>query len=236
MTWIRLGAVREDRRPLEPISIDQAEIFRSIPPERLAELRTQLSLRKLRAGEYLYFDSQPAEHLWIVRTGVVRTLKASIAGRVTTLEQLGPGEIFGMAAVMGNAIYNESAQALVEGEVWRARRSLLAEVLADQPAFAGEILALVARRLQRAHDRLCSFAHDSVPARIARTVLDQDRGERIEVTRRALSEAAGTTVETAIRVLRGFQRSGWLDGGVGWIRVLDRAALERVAEGEKTRP
>jgi len=219
---------------VQPIAIEQAEIFGSIPPKRLAELRSKLSLRKVRAGEYLYFDSQPAEHLWIVRTGVVRTLKASLAGRITTLEQLGPGEIFGMAAVVGNAIYNESAQTVVEGEVWRARRSLLAEVLIDQPTFAAEILALVARRLQGAHDRLCSFAHDSVPARIARAVLEQDKGERIEVTRRALAESAGTTVETAIRVLRGFQRAGWVDGGVGWVQALDREALERVAEGEKT--
>ena len=207
MTWIILGPAREDRKPLEPIAIEQTEIFSSIPPERLAELRAQLSLRKVRAGEYLYFDSQPAEHLWIVRTGAVRTLKASIAGRITTLEQLGRGEIFGMAAIMGNATYNESAQAVVEGEVWRARRSLLTEVLADQPAFAAAILALVARRLQGAHDRLCSFAHDSVPARIARAVLEQDQGERIEVTRRALAEAAGTTVETAIRVLREIGRA-----------------------------
>jgi CRP/FNR family transcriptional regulator len=218
---------------VEPIAIQQAEIFSSIPPERLAELRSQLSARKVRAGEYLYFDTQPAEHLWIVRVGVVRTIKASIAGRITTLEQLGAGEIFGMAAVMGNATYNESAQAVIESEVWRARRSLLAEVLADQPTFAAAILALVARRLQGAHDRLCSFAHDSVPARIARAVLEQDHGERIEVTRRAIAEAAGTTVETAIRVLRGFQRSGWVDGGVGWIQVLDRPPLERVADGEK---
>ena len=68
----------------------------------------------------------------------------------------------------------------------------------------------------------------------ARAVLEQDKGERIEVTRRALAEAAGTTVETAIRVLRGFQRAGWIDGGVGWVRAVDRDALERVAEGEKT--
>jgi CRP-like cAMP-binding protein len=215
------------------IAIEQAEIFRSIPPGRLAALRNEVSLRKVRAGEYLYFDTQPAEHLWIVRSGAVRTLKASMAGRITTLEQIGPGEIFGMAAVMGSATYNESAQVVVEGEVWRARRSLLGEVLSEQPSFAAEILSLVARRLQGAHDRLCSFAHDSVPARIARAVLEQDKGERIEVTRRALAETAGTTVETAIRVLRGFQRAGWIDGGVGWIQALDREALGRVAEGEK---
>ena len=42
----------------------------------------------------------------------------------------------------------------------------------------------------------------------------------------------GTTVETAIRVLRRFERSGWIEGGVGWIRILDREALQSVASGD----
>jgi CRP-like cAMP-binding protein len=64
---------------------------------------------------------------------------------------------------------------------------------------------------------------------MARALLDSVDGERIETTRRLLGEAAGTTVETAIRVLRRFERAGWIEGGVGWVRILDRAALERVA-------
>jgi hypothetical protein len=40
-------------------------------------------------------------------------------------------------------------------------------------------------------------------------------------------------VETAIRVLRRFDRSGWIEGGVGSVRILDRKALERVSRGEK---
>jgi len=49
------------------------------------------------------------------------------------------------------------------------------------------------------------------------------------VTRRALAEAAGTTVETAIRVLRRFEREGLLEGQVGLLRVVDADALRRVA-------
>jgi len=49
------------------------------------------------------------------------------------------------------------------------------------------------------------------------------------VTRRALAEAAGTTVETAIRVLRRFEREGLLHGEIGLLRILDVAALRRIA-------
>jgi len=51
------------------------------------------------------------------------------------------------------------------------------------------------------------------------------------VTRRALAEAAGTTVETAIRVLRRFEREGLLSGEVGLLRVADIATLRRIAAG-----
>jgi CRP-like cAMP-binding protein len=45
------------------------------------------------------------------------------------------------------------------------------------------------------------------------------------VTRRALAEAAGTSVETAIRVLRRFEREGLVRGRVGCIHVVDELRL-----------
>jgi DNA-binding transcriptional regulator YhcF (GntR family) len=49
------------------------------------------------------------------------------------------------------------------------------------------------------------------------------------VTRKDLAEAAGTTVETAIRVLRTFERDGLIEGSVGRIAVIDQPALEHLA-------
>jgi CRP/FNR family transcriptional regulator len=184
--------------------------------------------------EYLYFEGQSAEHLWIVRSGEVRTVKGGRSGRVMTLEHLRPGDVFGVAAVLAGSAYTDTAEGMVEGEVWRLPRKVVIKVLDDEPGLVQQLLSIVATRLEEAHDRLCSFAHDSVPARIARLILSTDAtGEKIEMTRRALGDEAGTTVETTIRVLRSFERAGWVEGGVGWVRVLDRPALERIADGDK---
>lgn len=215
-----------------PLRLRQTELFGCLNGPEARRLEEELSVRECRAHEYLYFDSQPAEHFFIVRAGAIRTLRTSADGRVTAFEQLFPGELFGLAALRPEASYGESAQAVVESAVWRGRRRRLQDLLAAEPRLARSLLALLARRLEGAHDRLCSFAHDRVAARIARAVVERDDGERISVTRQALGEAAGTTVETAIRVLRGFERAGWIEGGTGWIRTLDRSALESVAEGK----
>jgi CRP/FNR family transcriptional regulator len=214
--------------------VEETELFKTLGPERLGRIRSHLKLQPYWPREYLYFEGQPAAHLWVVRSGEVRTVKAGRSGRVMTLEHLRPGDIFGVASILNGGAYTDTAEGMVQGEVWRLPGRVVLRVLGEEPDIVRELLAIVSRRLENAHDRLCSFAHDSVPARIARLILSTEPdGEKIEMTRRALGEEAGTTVETTIRVLRNFERSGWVEGGVGWVRVIDRSALRRVADGEK---
>jgi CRP-like cAMP-binding protein len=210
------------------VRLEEAELFRRLDAERLARLRPHPRLEPYRPRQYLYFEGQPAEHLYVVRSGGVRLVKGTRSGRVMTLEHLRP------AAVFRESAHSESAEGIVEGEAWCLPRRVVLRLLGEDPGLTRELLGIVASRLEQAHDRLCSFAHDSVPARIARLILAAEKeGEKIEMTRRALGDEAGTTVETTIRVLRSFEQSGWVEGGVGWIRVLDRAALEQIANGER---
>ena len=212
---------------------EEAELFQKLGSERLSRIRPHLEIVSYWPREYLYLEGQPAEYLWIVRSGEVRTVKGSRSGRVMTLEHLRPGDLFGVASLLNASSYSDAAEGMVEGEAWRLPGRVVLEHLRDELDLLQDLLAVVARRLEKAHDRLCSFAHDSVPARISHLLLAEPGSEKIVATRRALGEEAGTTVETTIRVLRSFERSGWVEGGVGWIRVIDREALARIAEGKK---
>jgi CRP-like cAMP-binding protein len=214
------------------VSFEETALFRAFDSGRLDRIRPYVLTRNFGEGEYLYYVAEPAEYLWAVGSGEVRTLRGSANGRITTLELLHPGDLFGMAAMTEGGRYAESAQGVVAGEAWFVPRRALISVIDGDPGLGRALLSIVARRLQSAHDRLCSFAHDSVTERMARALLEAWDGTRIEMTRRILGESAGTTVETAIRVLRRFERAGWIEGGVGWIRVRDRNALARVARGE----
>jgi CRP/FNR family transcriptional regulator len=114
--------------------------------------------------------------------------------------------------------------------VWRLSRPALLPVLEDEPQLLREILSIVGRRLRGAHERLRSFAYDAADARLAQALLRAAQGdEEVAITRRELAEAAGTSVETAIRVLRRFEREGLTHGEVGRVRLLDAAALRRIA-------
>jgi CRP-like cAMP-binding protein len=210
------------------LAFEQATLFRLLGPKS-ERLRPLLRSSRFDAGQVLYLEGGPAECLFAVKSGEVRTLRDHSSGRAIELERCIPGDLFGLAALTGAPHHGESAQGLVAGEIWRLPRRAVHSLIDQDPAIARALLSIVAERLEHAHDRLCSFAGDAVPARLARALLVAGTGERIATTRRALGESAGTTVETTIRVLRRFERAGWIEGGIGWLRVLDRPALEGVA-------
>jgi len=214
---------------LPAIAIEQAEFFRALAPEQLARVRPQLRERRVERQRALFFEGEAAESLWVLGRGQVRLYKASASGRVTTLETLGPGRIFGAISALEQEIYPASAEGVTVGVAWCLPRSVLLKLLAEDPRVGVEVLRIVSRHLHEAHERLRSFAHDAAPARLARALLDASSDGEAHVTRRALAEAAGTTVETAIRVLRRFEREGVLHGEAGLLRVLDTAALRRIA-------
>jgi CRP/FNR family transcriptional regulator len=211
------------------IRIEKAEFFRALKPEQLERIRSLLRPRRFERRHVLFFEGQPADYLWVTRRGEVRLYKSSPDGRITTLEVLVPGQIFGAIASPDQKIYPASAEAITDGRAWCLPRAVLLSLVAEDPRLAVEVLQIVSRRLHEAHERLRSFAHDPAPARLARALVRSARDGDAHVTRRALAEAAGTTVETAIRVLRRFERDGIVRGEVGLVHVLDESALRRIA-------
>jgi len=226
------GAEDTIERDDEPeIKIEMAELFQALAPEQLARVRSQLRERRVERHRVLFFEGEVAESLWVLQRGQVRLYKASPNGRVTTLETLGPGHIFGAISALDQETYPASAEGVTAGMAWCLPRAVLLRLLADHPRLGVEVLRIVSGRLHEAHERLRSLAHDPAPARLARALLAATRDGEAHVTRRALAEAAGTTVETAIRVLRRFEREGLLSGEVGLLRVADIATLRRIAAG-----
>jgi CRP-like cAMP-binding protein len=209
--------------------LEDAEFFRSVGPDRLVRIRRLVHERRFLRHQVLFFEGEAAKSLWTVRTGEVRLYKASPSGRITTLESLVPGEIFGALSALGEEHYPASAETVTTGAAWCLPRDVFLRLLSEEPHLAVEVLRIVSNRLHEAHERLRSFAHDPAPRRLARALLRTARRGEAQVTRRVLAEAAGTTVETAIRVLRRFERDGIVHGEVGRLNVLDEQALRRIA-------
>ena len=214
------------------VPLERAQLFGALAPDLLCRVRPLLHARCFYRQRALFFEGQPASYLWLVRRGEVRMYKSSSDGRITTLETLHPGEIFGALSALDDETYPSSAEAVTDGGAWCLSRKVVLRLIRDEPRVAIEILRIVSSRLHEAEERLRSLAHDPAPARLARALLHASQSGEVRgearVTRRALAEAAGTTVETAIRVLRRFEREGLIHSEVRRVHVLDGTELRRI--------
>jgi CRP/FNR family transcriptional regulator len=213
------------------IELEQAQFFRAMKPDLLDRVRPLVLEKRFQRRRVLFFDGHQAAYLWVVRRGQVRLYKSSSDGSLTTLETLDPGEVFGAVSALDEERYPASAEGVTDGVAWCLGIGVVRGLLQEEPELAGEILRIVSGRLHEAHERLRSFARDPARARLAQALLRAARQGEAQVTRRALAEAAGTTVETAIRVLRRFERDGIIRGEVGRVHVLDEARLRQISGG-----
>jgi CRP-like cAMP-binding protein len=241
--------------PLEPEEIEphvcsvgmrleilgQVPFFNSLSPEELAQVNTLFREQGYEPGEVIYYAGDEATRLFVVASGKLKLVSHTLAGRDVLLDLLTPGEFFGSLSTLGEAIYADTAQAQTAVCALGIGAEAFRSILDSSPAVAVRVLDVMAGRWE-AHERIRQLSAHSVERRLAYTLLilaekfgqPKEVGLLIQVplSRDDLAEMAGTTTETASRVMSQFQKVGLIDSGRGWVAVTDQEGLEAAAAEE----
>ena len=143
------------------------------------------------------------------------------------------GEMFGEVAVFEGKPYPASAQAVTETKVLGIRRADLLSFLAGRPQVALRIINVLGGRLREAQNRLRDLAGERAEQRLARTLLmlSSKLGANIPFTRQEIADMAGTTTETAIRIMSRLKDGGIIRSTRGKTIILDETKLRLLGEG-----
>ncbi len=185
------------------------------------------------SGEFVFWDGDAAEWFYMVAEGKVKALKHSSRGKEFIIAFFGPGEMFGEVAVFENKPYPVSAQAAAETRVLGIRRSDFLSFLSGRPEVVLKIVSVLGGRLRDAQGRLRDLAGERVEQRLARILfmLSAKLGPTLPFTRQEIADMAGTTIETAIRVMGQLRDRGIVSSARGQTIVLDKTKLRLLNEG-----
>ena len=155
----------------------------------------------------IYGDGEPADYLYKVVSGAVRTSKILADGR----RQIGafyvPGDIFGLEAADE---HTSSGETIVESKVLVIKRSALVGRAARDNDVARQLWALTGRELARVQDHVLLLIK-TAQERVAGFLLEMaDRGpndEAVELpmSRQDIADYLGLTIETVSRTLTGLE-------------------------------
>ena len=151
----------------------------------------------------IYGENEPADYLYKVISGTVRTYKVLSDGR----RQIGafylPGDMFGLES---GAEHSFSAEAITPAKVLVIRRSTVESLAARDTSVAQQLLAMTWRELTRAQVHLMLLIK-TAQERVAGFLLEMaDRGQvrneiELPMSRQDIADYLGLTIETVSRTL-----------------------------------
>ena len=217
-------------------------VFKGLPLKEIEGLTQVTQTDRHRPREFIFEEGDASLWLYVVKTGRVKILKHSRAGKDVVLELLGPGEIFGGVAVLEKRPYPATAQAIETTEVLKIPRDPLLALSKRHPSIVREMALMISHRLRTAHEAVKSLAVEPVTPRLAAALMRlADRegkasGAGVELpyhlTRQNLADMAGTTVETTIRVVSRWIKEGLVVEDSGRLVLKKPQALRAMAQGE----
>ena len=195
-------------------------LFRRLAEEDRARLAAVAKLRSYTKGEALFSEGDPSSSLFTLVDGRVKVVKLLPAGKEVILELFGPGDPVGAVAAYEARPYPASAVALEDTLAIVVPSAAFFQLLETCPTLVKGLLVGLSLRLVELTRRIAEVAGSRVEARFAMLFLKlaERMGERrdsavfihLALSRQDLADLAGTTIETAIRIMSRWNKEGVL--------------------------
>ena len=190
--------------------------------------------RAVKADSVLNSQGTVPSEVGFIKSGIVAVSATNVAGEQTWGAVRGPRSLLGFEALEGEKSQCE-IRALTEVEMCSATVPTVKFMLGS-PDGARRLFGLTLTEvLEQRRD--VDFRSGSAEARVARFALACERlighGSGRPISKARVAALVGIRPETLSRILRRFSAHGLLDSKSG-IRVLKRAALATLADGDST--
>ena len=155
-------------------------------------------------GNEIYGEKEPAEFVYQVKIGAVRSYKLLSDGR----RQIGAfhlaGDIFGLE---NGCDHRFTAEAIINTTVRLIRRRSLEKVAADDAMVLRNLLSMTTNNLQHAENHMLLLGRKTSLERVAAFLIEMDRRLTaagvmpLPMSRRDIADYLGLTLETVSRAL-----------------------------------
>ncbi len=215
---------------------------RILTPEEEGLLRNVGVTVTFQPGHLIYLKGDPADRVYYILKGRVRVFENLYSGREMTLDVAGAGRMFGESAFAEHSTRPACVQAVNQVTLVSFRIMDILPYFRSSPGLALHFLQLCSATMDYLVDRMEEQCLLDRYGKVASYILNrtapdsEDMGTRggiLPYTHEDLSVSLGLNRSTVTQVLKKFKEQGWLERGYGYLRVLDRQALEEVVERQK---
>ena len=183
------------------------------------------------ANTVLFSENAACQGFPVVLSGEIKVSRNSSDGRSLELYRVVPGELCLVSSACLFRVQPLSASAITTKPctLMLISPDLFTRWL-EALAFRNDVLGLFAERMADLTALVDAVAFQKLDRRLAAALLG--RGQQLNVTHQALADELGTVREIVTRLLRRFEREGWVSLGREQIQIINSAALRALVSAQ----
>jgi len=186
--------------------------------------------RHLDKEEFLFNAMDPADALYLVKSGSLRVYNMDEQGREMEIVRLGPGDFLGEAIVFAASSFPFFAQASERSHILIFEKRDIFDLIDQSPSAARYFIELMAQKCIVLNKRMEALGLMTVRQRLIHYFLSQCHGVnrcriRLEIKKAELAGLLGTISETLSRNLRHLQEDGLIEVNGRTITICDCCRL-----------
>ncbi|MHB1126087.1 MAG: Crp/Fnr family transcriptional regulator [Bacillota bacterium] len=163
----------------KPKCMKDLALFAALTPAERQQITVVAGKKTYQKGEIVFQEGQPADTIYLVKSGRIRLFKLSEEGKEITLDILRAEDIFGENAIFDEQLHSMSAEALQPSFVCTCTRGDFERMVMQNPAVALKLIKALGEKLNNYTDQMADMAFRDVKGRLINTLqrLAQDYGK-----------------------------------------------------------
>lgn len=187
-------------------------LFASLSPDSLQRLAQACQSRSLSAGEFLFFQDEPGDRLYLLLDGTIRLYRSGADGREVVIKTVLPGELFAEVILFETRTYPVTATAAQDSALLALRRGDLLRLL-DLPSFRDEFIRGLFLKMRYMASQMHARATEDPGQRLIQWLREHyGTGHRlvVDLPKKEVAQAINVTPETLSRTLLKLRNEGKL--------------------------
>ena len=214
----------------------QAPCFQMLSPEEVELVRASKTQILFRKGDNLTKQGAFASYVLFIISGLARQYVEGDSNKNYNLRIIKSGEFVGLSAVFTKNTFNYSSIALTDCQVFLVEKDAIAKVVKQNGMFSFTMITRYCEQNANLFDTLRTVMYKQMNGRIAETLLYID-GFKTDnpnifqlLSRKDIADFAGISTESAVKLLKSFEKDGLIELNEKDIVVVNQNGLLEISK------
>lgn len=213
----------------------QTPCFQTLTTDEVELVRASKTQVLFRKGDNLTKQGTFASYVLFVMKGLARQYIEGDNAKSFNLRIIKPGEFVGLSSVFARNTFNYSSVALTDCQVFLVEKDAIAQIIRQNGTFGLGIIRRYCEQNSNLFDTLRTVMYKQMNGRIADTLLyiDSLKAENPEIfqllSRKDVADFAGISTESAVKLLKSFEKDGLIELNEKDISILNHGNLTEIS-------